>query len=332
MKRVLITGGAGYIGSKLIQEFLSYDYKVRVYDSMIFGGNHLSYFLKDQNFELIKGDIREGIPINDCDAVVHLASMVFTGGDILDPFVNEVNYEATKKIVDSCKKRGVRLVYTSTCSNYGKTKGLATEDSELQPINIYAKSKIKSEQYILSKLDDNFKPLVLRLSTVFGLSPRMRFDLLINQLTMEAHKRNEITVFKPNAWRPSLHIDDAVEIIERVTWQPFLNGVYNIGSNKLNYRKKDLCNILSKELKDLKIDYKNEDEDERDYKVSFEKAESWNIIPKRTIKQGVKEILEALKNNVYLYPYDILHDNLKTYTVYYHDKVRERGLIKNALE
>ena len=330
---ILITGGAGYIGSNLVKKLLDVNFKVRVLDNLVFGGEPLVPFFNDSNFTLIKGDLTNHKDIEKavkgCDLVIHLGALVFTGGEDLSTEVDTVNYTATKLLVMECIKNKIKhFLFFSTCSVYGKTNEKVDELSPVKPTNPYAFSKYMSEQFLLSpEIKSKITPIIFRLSTVFGLSPRMRFDLIINELCANAYKNKKIEVYNPEAWRPGVHVDDVTDL---VTKSCFLlsecnferNNIFNVGYDTLNYQKKELCDIIKRELPDVEIITKNTG-DVRDYKVSFDKVkETFLFYPMYSVEDGVKEIIDALKKGVYKHPYDISHNNLKTYQQYYHDKWR----------
>ena len=194
--KILVTGGAGYIGSKLIAWLLGRNHQVRVLDSLPFGGESLLSFYDHPAFEFIRGDIRSvevsGKALDGVDAVIHLAAAVIVSGseDASErQSIHEINYVATCGFVDLCRGKGVeRFIFTSTCSNYGlsQASNLASEEDLLNPTSPYAIAKVEAEKYILSSVDADFHPTVLRLATVFGLSPKMSFQPLLNAFVRDA--------------------------------------------------------------------------------------------------------------------------------------------------
>lgn len=320
--KVFLTGGAGFIGSLLTERLLEHGFKVKVFDSFEFGAKPLVYFFDHPNFELIKGDIRNEKDLSsmrDCDIVVHLAAMVFTGGKKLRKQVMNVNYEATKKIVDLCKKYSIsRFIFPSSCSCYGVTNEICTEETPVSATNVYAESKIKSEQYILQQEDNYFSPTILRLSTLFGMSPRMRFDLLVNDLTVQACINRELKVFNPDAWRPLLSVDDAVDVFLMFCkrwWKDNITGVYNVGHENLNYKKRQICSLLKNEIPHLKIEYqKASSEDVRNYRVSFKKIQKQlSFVPSKTLETEISKLVKAINEGVFPMPFSSFYNNLKHY-------------------
>jgi len=328
--RVMITGGAGYIGSILTDKLLKENYKVKVFDSLVFGANHLVSYFNNPNFELIKEDLCNikaiQKAVEECDIVINLAALVFTGGEKLSKYVMDVNYGGFVNVYNACKQHKVsRLIQISTCSNYGISDDIVTEESPLSSTNVYAKSKIKCEEHLNGYSSPN--TTVLRMSTVFGLSPRMRFDLTVNDFVMQSFMNKKIEVFNPYAWRPGIHIDDATNVIVQCCkkfYHENLNGVFNIGDDSLNFQKTTITDIIKKKMPELKVILKKiESSDTRNYKVSFKKMKMIGYQPKKTLEEGINEILDALQKRVYLHPHDTYHNNLKTYHLYYHDQYRK---------
>jgi len=314
--RALVTGGSGYIGSKVVEKLLQNNIQVRCYDSLVFGKESLVPFLNNPNFELVKGDItnyrKVGSYMFDCDAIIHLAALVFTGGKELRDEVFEVNYNATRNLIDCAVAKGInKFIFTSTCSNYGTTKEIATESSSLQATNPYAESKIKAEKYIL---ENHKTPTILRLSTAFGLSQRMRFDLLVNEMTRDAVEKKKITVYNPEAWRPGLHVVDIAKAIYMFLFSD-KTGVYNVGHDSLNYQKKKLCDLLQNNIPRLQVETKESSSDLRNYKVSFDKLKrDFDFQPQHTFNSGIFEIMKALHQNKFKNPYDKKYQNLEWYS------------------
>ena len=205
MKKVLVTGGAGYIGSVLVRILLRKGYYVRVIDNLSFGGESLVELLNDKNFDFIKGDIRDNNSIQKAmdgiDYVAHLASIVGDPACALDPeLTKDINLNGAFKTYEAANAAGVqKFVFASTCSNYGKMKDpneYVTEESEINPISLYAETKVEFENFLLSQDKSNIaKPTCLRFSTVYGLSPRLRFDLTVNEFTKELALNRELVIF-----------------------------------------------------------------------------------------------------------------------------------------
>ncbi|WP_456467706.1 NAD-dependent epimerase/dehydratase family protein [Archaeoglobus sp.] len=310
MERILVTGGAGYIGNIVVEKLIEKDYKVRVLDLMLFGDDALKPFRDNENLEVIEGDIRH---IRDLvyatkgvDAVIHLAGIV---GDpacsISEEATLSVNVEATKAIMEICKRYGVeRIIFASSCSVYGASKMLVlNEGSFLNPLSLYAKTKIDSEQIILnhaSYFDVNrMVPVILRFATAFGWSRRMRFDIVVNLLTAKAMIDKEITIFGGDQYRPFAHVQDLAdaciaameadrELVDR--------QIFNVGDNNLNYRISEVGEIVAKIIPEAEVKYIKHKEDDRNYRVSFDKINyvlGWKA--KWSLEDGVKEMKREIE-------------------------------------
>lgn len=310
--KVLVTGGAGYVGSKLVAKLLEKGYQVRALDSLAFGAGPLPSFQDNQQFEFVCGDFRDSLVVSrsldGVDGVVHLAAIVtVTGKESVaeQKLIRETNYEATCRFVSRCKEKEVkRFVFTSTCSNYGlsDTSKLATEDDSLIPTSPYAVAKVEAEKYILGSADNDFHPTVLRLATVFGPSFKMSYGPMLNSFVREAVVNKSLLVFGPESWRPFVHIDDVVEAILLVLEAPLelVSGeVFNVGANDLNCRKVELAKSIKKYLPETMVEIKGSQVDPRDYKVSFSKiAKVLNFKVTKGVEDGIREIKEMLQKDL----------------------------------
>jgi len=319
MKKILVTGGGGYIGSVLVGNLLNKNHQVRVLDRFMFGGDSLLSYVGNKNLDIQYGDIRDLATVKKAlesiDQVIHLAAFVGEPACKENPKVtNQINFEATKQLVKYSRERGIqRFIFSSTCSNYGISKGdeEADENYPLNPLSLYAKTKISSEQYILSQKDNNFHPTVLRLATIFGLSPRMRFNLLVNEMARETATDGKIEIRNENAWRPFLHTQDASNATIRVleAKEPLISGeIFNLVSE--NVQKKQLIEMARKESSKVKITVTNATNDDlRDYRVSsdkFKKTLSWK--PAYSVQDGFKEVVSAIRKNLFLDPYQFSYN------------------------
>ncbi|MHA2244571.1 MAG: NAD-dependent epimerase/dehydratase family protein [Candidatus Hodarchaeales archaeon] len=307
-KRVLIIGGAGYIGSILVRKLLEKGYFVRVLDLLVYGDVSIADLYVNGNFEIIKGDIRhiESVmkAIRGMDAVIHLAAIVGDPAGSIDPKITlESNYFATRMIAEICKYYQINnFIFASTCSVYGRNKELISEESPLNPVSLYARSKKYSEEALLNLKDSNFLPVILRLGTVFGLSPRPRFDLAVNIMTAKAVCEKKITVIGSDQWRPFLHVNDAAEAFLHVLEAPrakVAGEIFNVGKNEMNLTFKKLSEIIKSEISDCEVMYKDlEPKDIRNYNVSFDKIRKrLQFIPKYSLEYGIKELRKALTEN-----------------------------------
>ena len=307
-KTVIITGGAGYIGSVLAQKLIHEKYNVKVIDSLLYGGNSLLPIFEHPNFEFFKKDIRNVNKFqhlfDDTNFVIHLAAIV---GEHLCKKIPkesyEINYEATKKIVKICQSKGIRFVFASTCSNYGAIGGnaYASEESHLDPLSLYSTTKINSENLILEENKNNLDGTILRFATVYGLSPRMRFDLLIHELLLDAYINDKIKLYGPRHWRPLIHVQDAANAISLLLKSSKMKskGVFNVGNTKENYTKMDISNIIKKFISSTKITIEKDVVDSRNYKVNFDKfSKKFGFKTEKTAEKGIKEIFYALNNKI----------------------------------
>jgi len=315
---ILVTGGAGYIGSVLTRNLVLSKYNVKVLDSLVFGQDGISELVSNNSVNLFVGDIRnkEIIPdvLKEVDCVVHLAAIV---GEPLCSKIpkaaRQINEFATKYLIDSCKKSGVqRFIFASTCSNYGSSLGFVNEDTPLESLSLYSETKVKSESYILDSKEDNFEPCILRFATAYGISPRMRFDLLVQEFIRDALIDKKISIFGPNHWRPLVHVDDIVSAcITAIENSSNISGeVYNVGDNEQNYTKMNLAELVQKYIPSSTIEVTESKQDLRNYKVSFDKIKNkLNFNVSKTVEDGILEILDQINNNI-LDPKDSQFSNL----------------------
>lgn len=324
MKKVLVTGGAGYIGSVLVRLLIERGYEVRVIDNLSFGGESIVDLLNHPNFSFLKGDIREQSDIEKAlrgvDYVAHLAAIV--GDPACRKFpdeAKEINLEGSKKLYNLANELGVeKFVFASTCSNYGKMddpNAYVDENSKLAPISLYAETKVEVEKYILNQPKTNAcKPTSLRFSTVYGLSPRPRFDLTVNEFTRELALGRELVIFGEQFWRPYCHVVDlsrsVIEVFESDDGKVAFD-VFNVGSTDENYQKEMIVNEILKVIPDGNIKYVEKDEDPRDYRVSFEKIKEqlgFNIT--KRVPDGIKTINKAIIDGFFKNPDDEKYSNI----------------------
>jgi nucleoside-diphosphate-sugar epimerase/predicted transcriptional regulator len=307
IKSILITGGAGYIGAHLSRKLLAKGYTVRLLDNLLYGDNPIRDLYDNPNFELIKGDVRhieEVITaIRGMDAVVHLAAIVGDPACSLGPRLTiESNYLATKLLADVCKHHQInRFLFSSTCSVYGASKEKLSETSKLTPVSLYARSKIYSEDAILDIIDENFSPTILRLGTVYGLSPRPRFDLVLNIFVAHAIKEGVIHVDGGMQYRPMVHVADVADAFIACLEAPLdkVRGeTFNIGSNAQNYRIGDLGQKVVEIISSARIEQSVSKIDARDYWVYFDKIKNaLGFEPKLKIEDGIKELKQFFEED-----------------------------------
>ena len=300
---VLVTGGAGYIGSVLTGKLIEKGYKVRVLDSLIYGINGISKFVSNGSLELISNDIRDtkviDRAIKEIDCVIHLAAIV--GEPLCNKIpesARQINELSTMNLLNACTKSVKRFVFGSTCSNYGATADIANEETPLQSLSLYSETKVKSESRILGSKNSSFEPCVLRFATAFGLSPRMRFDLLVQEFIRDAIVNKKISIFGPEYWRPLVHVQDisnaCILAIEKD--KNLISGqVYNVGDNSQNYTKIALAKMVKDYLPETEIEIQDTKKDLRNYKVSFDKINlKLNFHISKTVNDGIIEILNEI--------------------------------------
>ncbi|MGA2408314.1 MAG: SDR family oxidoreductase [Bacteroidales bacterium] len=322
-EKVLITGGAGYIGSVLCRLLISEGYHVRVLDRLLFGGESVIELLNYSNFEFINGDTRikedREKAVMGMNYIIHLAAIV---GDPAcsknSDLTKETNIDATKLLYEEANAQGCkRFVFASTCSNYGKMKDpdkMVDENSELRPVSLYAETKVAAEFFLLEQNRDNIcKPICLRFATAYGLSPRMRFDLTVNEFIRDTTLGKELKIFGEQFWRPYCHIIDlarACIMILRTNEEKISFNVFNVGDSGENYQKKMIAEEILKIIPAAKISYFKKDEDPRDYKVNFEKIKNaLGFKITRKLPDGLRNVHYALINSLFTNPYKELYSN-----------------------
>ncbi len=303
---VLVTGGAGYIGLVLIPKLLENGYKVKCLDVFFFGEESLQNLKINQNLTIIKDDTRKFNPeiLKDVDVVVDLAAISQPDPTKqLDPnLFYEFNFYGPSRVVDLSKKHGVKkYILASTCSVYGFQDKILDENSPPNPVEIYGQTKAQAEKKVLSYSDKNFSVTVLRFATVYGLSPKMRFDLVVNGMTLSLFKTGKIRVMRNGyQWRPVVHVKDVVKAIMLIieSEEEKVNGeIFNVGSNNQNFQIYPLAKLIGDSVGEpYDIEWYG-DPDTRSYRVSFEKIEKvLGYKTSYTPKEGAKEIYEALQN------------------------------------
>lgn len=304
-RHVLVIGGAGYIGSVLCRTLLKRGYSVRVLDSLLYGRESVAELDGNPQFELLEGDSRDVSAVFramlDMDAVVHLGELVGDPACALDEKLTlEVNLAATRMVAEAAQGYGIkRFVYASSCSVYGASTDTLDERSELSPVSLYARAKIGCERTLLALNGVDFHPVILRLGTVYGLSPRPRFDLVINLLTAKAVCDGEITIFGGSQWRPFVHVEDVAQAIMRSLEAPISSvkgGIFNVGSDKQNYTISQVGELIQRLVPQARLLNQGNDTDRRDYRVSFVKIRrELGFEPHHMVEDGVREIAAALR-------------------------------------
>lgn len=304
--KILITGGAGYIGSMITNVALQHNIQVKVIDCLWFNRAIPLIHYSNPNYEFVHGDIcdttlHESL-LQDVDFVIHCAAVVGDPASKLFPeLTQKINYDASIALFNravAMHKKG--FIFFSTCSNYGAVEGIATEASELKPLSLYAETKVHTEQYILENHKD-LDYIICRLSTVYGVSPRMRFDLTVNDFTLNAFRKKYLDIFLPESYRPYIHVFDLAHIILNLLQQfdKVKNNVFNLGFKGENYMKIEIADAVQKHIAGVKIDILKEGGDLRDYKVDFSKLYSYLGLNNRfNVEASVKEIVEILQAKI----------------------------------
>jgi len=330
MSDILITGGAGYIGSLLTAACLRAGHNVTVLDNLLFGGDSLLPFLAHPRFRFIKADVTEPRALRDAirrsggrvpDAVVHLAAIIgFPACQAVGPQVaRRYNVEAVKYAFETASSLGVaRFVLSSTYSVYGFSEGEpVTEESPLNPQSLYAETKIAAENYLLENQDADAAPLIFRFATLYGVSPRTRFDLLVNQFVLEAYARHELVIYQRGYNRSFVHVRDVVRGIllgleapeEKIRGQ-----IYNLGSEEGNLSKDEIVALILKRLPETTVRYKNITfgGNVRDITASFGKIQQkLGFRASLTVEDGVREALYAIKSGLIRNPSDERYRNAR---------------------
>ena len=310
---LLVTGGAGYIGSVLVPMLLGDGHRVRVLDSLLHGGESLLGVWGHPAFEFLRGDLRgkadRESALNGVEAVIHLAAIVGDPACGREPdTARAVNLDASLALITESRRRGVgRFLFASTCSNYGKMPdpdGLVDESSELRPVSLYAQTKVAVETALLAQEpgDESFCPTPLRFATVYGVSPRMRFDLTVNEFAAELAAGRRLVVFGQQFWRPYVHVIDVARAILTVLKAPVGNvrrQVFNVGCTQENYQKEQIVNLIRGMIPEAQVEYVRRVEDPRDYRVSCEgirRVLGFEVT--RRLKDGVREVAALVRSGV----------------------------------
>jgi nucleoside-diphosphate-sugar epimerase len=312
MKKVLVTGGAGYIGSVLVRILLNKGYYVRAVDSLKFGGDALYDVAQNPNFEFMKGDMRNDADIDKAiagmDYIAHLAAIV--GDPACSKFsdeAKETNWTASVSLFEKAEKAGIkRFVFASTCSNYGKMEdpnSFVDENSELRPVSLYAELKVKFENYIMNERKDaKMCATALRFSTVYGFSPRIRFDLTVNEFTRNVCLTGQQEIWGPQFNRPYCHVDDlarAVMLVMEAPEEKVRANVFNVGDTTENYSKRMLMEEIQKQIPDAKAIYVEKTEDPRDYRVNCDKIKNeLGFTITKKVPDGIREIAKLMNSGI----------------------------------
>lgn len=317
--KILVTGGAGYLGSVLVPKLLVRGHSVRVLDIGYFGVDHLRAMRPA--VEIVRDDIRAVLRdpalldalLKDVEVVVHLAAISNDPSAELNArLTEEVNFESTRDLATVCKARGIRFVFSSSCSVYGEAAAEQDETGATNPLTVYAKSKVDSDEFLLSLADETWRPAILRNGTLYGFSPRMRFDLVINIFSYCSSLYNEVRVFGDGLqWRPFLHVADCSRaFIHFVENADHKHVICNIAHE--NLRVVDLIDVFAAINPAVRARFIQMDNpDNRNYHVSLKRMREEGIVPRVTVQAGAEEIVEAIATGRIADPEAIYYRNAK---------------------
>ncbi|MDP6883249.1 MAG: NAD(P)-dependent oxidoreductase [Rhodospirillales bacterium] len=307
-RKILVVGGGGYVGPVLTEHLLGAGYGVRNMDLFLYATQEvLAPFDANPRFEMVQADHCDRARL--AGALDGVTDVVILGGLVGDPITRKypdahrvINHDAILGLIDTLDGRGLdRVVFVSTCSNYGLVDGdaLAGEDYPLKPLSLYAEAKVAVEQRLLAlagKVD--YRPTILRFATAFGLAPRMRFDLTVNEFTREMYLGRELLVYDSHTWRPYCHLGDFCDVIGRVleaAERDVAFQVFNAGGDTGNFTKQMIVDAILEFLPDAPIRYENKGQDTRNYRVDFAKIRTvLDFEPAYTVRDGISELIKAL--------------------------------------
>jgi len=305
---VLVIGGAGYLGSLVVRNLLDNGRTVRLLDKFIYGDDSVRSLYSSDHLCAVEGDLRQVQDVvaamHGVDSVIHLGAIVGDPACGLDERQAIItNLAATRMIAEVALGSGVkRFVFASTCSVYGIGDDWLDETSETNPVSLYGKTKLASEEILLRLGSSCFCPTILRVATLYGISPRPRFDLVINLLAAMARCEGRITVFGGKQWRPFLHVADAAAGFVRVLNSPLdrvCGQVFNLGTTKQNYQIREVARLISGVIPGVTIDLQAELGGQRNYRVCFEKIKrDLGFETTHSVEDGVREIVRALEEGI----------------------------------
>jgi nucleoside-diphosphate-sugar epimerase len=327
MKTVMVTGGAGYVGSGVLRALLDEGHRVVCVDTLTFGGESILDLWGHPRFVFHKVDICDHAAFDKVltaekyDGVIHLAAIVGDPACKREPeLATRINWEASRHLVGRAIELGIqRLAFASTCSNYGKMPdpdAFVDESSPLAPVSLYAELKVKFEKYLLEEIGrtEQFAPVCLRFATVYGLSPRMRFDLTVNEFTKDLALGRELAVFGPQFWRPYCHVSDFANAFSTVLAAPrekIAYKVFNVGDTAENYTKQMLIDEIRKVMPEARIRYVEQTDDPRNYRVNCDRIQrELGFRVTRTVPDGIREVMEVVRLGIVSDPDDQRYYNI----------------------
>jgi len=321
MTTVLVTGAGGYIGTVLSELLLDAGHEVRALDRLFFGRQTLAHLEGRPGFEIVREDIRYvgAEPFEGVDVVVHLAGISNDPACDLDPRITqEVNVDGTMRVAKQAQVAGVsRFIFSSSCSVYGASDGVVLDESSPRaPVSLYARTKIQSEEDLMGLHSDDFAVTMLRNGTVYGISPRMRFDLVINLMTLYALRHRKIFVLGGGQqWRPLVHVYDVARAVQAVMDAPLekvAGEVFNVGTTEHNFQTVHIAQMVRDVLPYTDVDLVPDDPDRRSYRVGFDKIRDvLGFEISRTPHEGIVEIKQALERGT-------VDDGIRSRTVDYY--------------
>jgi len=314
VRKILVTGGAGYIGTSLLPRLLEEGYEVTVFDNLMYGGNQLLPFFRNKNFNFVKGDItikkdlKEAVA--DQDLIIHLAAIVgFPACKNNPELAMDVNVGGTQNLIEVTNSSQI-ILYGSTGSNYGKVSEICTEETPLNPLSLYGTTKTDAEQMLLARGN----VIAYRFATAFGVSPRLRLDLLINDFTNKCLRDGYLVVYEKHFMRTFIHVSDIAEsfIFGIRNLDVMKNGVFNVGDSSMNHSKEEVCDMISQKTGAfIHFEEIGQDADKRNYIVSYEKIRKLGFETKVTLNEGINEVIKALRVVDFQDPYMNVKRTLK---------------------
>lgn len=307
-RTILVIGGAGYIGSALVPKLLARGHRVRLLDRLFYGLDPIRGVVNHPNLEIRQADFRRVDKLVESmrgvDAVIHLGAIVGDPACALDRDLTiEVNLIATRTIAEVAKGYGIRrFIFASTCSVYGASaeNELLTEESPLNPVSLYAVTKLASENVLMKMASDTFSPTCLRFSTIYGLSGRTRFDLVVNLLSAKAMVEGAITIQGGDQWRPFLHVDDAALSLLHTLEAPLgkvHKQVFNVGSDEQNHTIQQIGEMIQRKIPAAELLNLGQGGDRRDYRADFRKIrEQLGFVPRWNIAEGIDQVIDVIQS------------------------------------
>ncbi len=314
-KVILLLGGAGYIGLVIAKQLAKRGMTIVILDNLIYEhqlGLHSTFY--ESNITFINHDIRKGIN-KDLITENGITDVIVLAGLVGDPITKkypelskEINNHALQNVFDDLAGCNLsKLVFISTCSNYGLIQDgeKANEEFTLSPLSLYAEDKVNNENYLKENSDKyDYSYTILRFATAFGVSPRMRFDLSVNEFVYDAFTKKSLEIYDPDTWRPYCHVIDFANLIQKVitsSKEITDREIFNAGGDENNYTKRNIVDLIKKQLPELNVNYVTGGNDPRNYIVDFSKVKNkLEFIPSLSVEDGIKEIIEYLNKGVFL--------------------------------